>query len=71
MLYVWGSALFATHPGELWRGAGSGAGSVVAVLVPPVFLQQGPVLFAHSEDGEPSGRGGRAPVAQAVLTIML
>lgn len=67
MLYVWGSALFARHPDELWGGAGS----VMAVPVPPAFLQQGPVLLTHPEDREPAGRGGRAPVTQAVLTIML
>lgn len=37
-----------------------GTGSVMAVSVPPAFLQQGPVLLAHPKDREPAGRGGGA-----------
>lgn len=57
MLYVLGSALVARPLDEVWGGTG-GTGSVMAVAVPPAFLQQGPVLLAHPEDREPAGRGG-------------
>lgn len=63
--------LLARSLDELWGGTRIGTGSVMAVPVPPAFLQQGPVLLAYPEDREPAGRGGGAPGAQAALAIML